>query len=149
VERSEGDVVEHSRAEQLVVGILEDEAHLGPDPRTVERSTGSVDSHGPWVEVDAVQVEHGVLFPPHLVLRALLHPVDRAVSREASTRQGTEVKVLDRETAAGATATCSAQAEHLGVAWSRGRTPGVACRCPCSCHRADLPHTSGSQKEPR
>ncbi len=31
VERAERDVVEHGGAEQLVVGVLEHEAHLGPD----------------------------------------------------------------------------------------------------------------------
>ena len=40
VERPERHVVEHGRAEELVVGVLEDEADLGPDPpRPWTRST--------------------------------------------------------------------------------------------------------------
>ena len=39
VERPEGDVIEHRRAEQLVVGVLEDEAHLGADAADRRRST--------------------------------------------------------------------------------------------------------------
>ena len=50
VERAEGDVLEHRRAEELVVGILEDQAHLGPDPpdrRSLDDR--AVDPDQPWL----------------------------------------------------------------------------------------------------
>ena len=39
VQRAERDVVEHRRAEQLVVGVLEHEPDLARTRRTVDRST--------------------------------------------------------------------------------------------------------------
>ena len=55
VDRPEGDVLEHGRAEQLVVGVLEDEPDLGPDAldrRPVDerrRRSGRVPWVGAWM----------------------------------------------------------------------------------------------------
>ena len=61
VQRPERDVVEHGRAEQLVVGILEHEPDLGADPpdrRPVDDASRR-SGPSPWRRlVDAVEVEH-------------------------------------------------------------------------------------------
>ena len=83
MEWPEGDVVAHGGAEQLIVGILEDEADGGPNPSevpTLHRHAADRDRSVGWL-VRAVEMQHqrGFACAVRADQRHLLSPRDREV----------------------------------------------------------------------
>ena len=123
VQRPERDVLEHGRAEQLVVGILEHEADLGPDPpdrRPVDDHPA--DPHAAVARlVDAVEVEHQ---------RALAGAVRARPARPSRRAPIDEVEPLERLEPVGVARSGGARCIDRG---GRRHRPGVVARAPwCS-----------------
>ncbi len=141
VERPEGDVVAHRRHEELVVGILEDEADAGPqrldvpvadvDPGHLEASLAAQEA----VEVEhqgrlagAVGSQHGDALPVgdvhvHAVERRL--PVRVAVAQAARVDRAAHAATSAATRTATSTATSATGAATSTVRSRSGRRTGI------------------------